>query len=698
MARSHLFPAKRSIIQRFIPALLIAISTTFATAEIQPFTFIHFSDPHIGSLGNELQLQQALEDVDRNFPEAAFIIITGDVTEFGFEDEFSSLTKVLSTSKRKVYPAMGNHDVRWSNSGKENYRNTFGETYKSFDHNGVRIILMDSSMLIEHYGHFDGLQLAQLEKDLKSMKEGQPAVLAMHHPPLHPGHFIDNEFQFADLISQFNVPLVCDGHGHAFLRYTRNGTTYAMGGSVSNGGAPKRSYRVFKVEPDKMTAITRIYERDVTKTEDPVPTNSLKNRPEIKTTVTETLDLQISLNGSTLNSSASLILDQATTAVVNLTDGVASLRDLKFNNGIHQLTSEVVDNGTTVISTVQFETASDSKTTITRKFPLKSGNQSHPIVDDDVLYVGANDGYLRAFDLNDPSGRLLWEANLNREILSSPAVTSDTVIVGSMDTHVYSLDRKTGDIVWKYKTGQAVLASPLVTTTTVYIGSGDHNMYALDTKTGEKKWSFAADKLIKATPALANGRLFFGAWDNFFYALNAETGDLIWKTPVAHKANGHYSAATSNPVISGENIILCSHDYSVRCLAQETGGELWVYKPEKTELGPSYSTAVIRGDIAYFGSINGHVVGHNVDTGKKVFDVNVRPEKKDDLFDSLPVINEGKLYVGSVNGNVYCVNLKNEAVEWSFALQPGFIFTRPALWKDRVLVGSLNDMVYEIKH
>lgn len=680
---------------RKLALVTLTLLTVLASAEVKPFTFIQFSDVHIGAGDNELRLKQALADSQAHFPEAEFIICTGDLTEFGFEDQFSTVSALFKTSKIPVYPTTGNHDVRWSNSGKENYRHTFGDTYKTFDHNGVRFVMMDSSMLIEHYGHFDGMQLAQLKKDLDSMPQDGFAVLAMHHPPLHPGHFIDNEFQFADLIGQYNVPLVCDGHGHAFMRYERNGTTYCMGGSVSDGGAPKHSYRVYKVEPGKITAITRIYDRNITETQDEIPTDSRK-RPDLQTTVSQNLEMTATVNGKPWDGNAMAMLDQNATASLNFSAGKASIADLPYSNGIHQITTQVVADETTVISTVLFETDKERGTTISRRFPLKSGNQSHPVVKDDNLYVGANDGYMRAYDLADPSGKLLWETNLNSEILSSPAVTTTSLYVGSMDSNVYCLDRETGNVRWKFKTGQAVLASPLVADDVVFIGSGDHNMYALDANTGKKLWSFAAEKLIKATPALANGRLFFGAWDNFFYGLDAKTGELIWKTPVSIRSNGHFSAATSNPVIAGENIIFCSHDYSVRCLSQESGGTLWVYQPDKTELGPSYSTAVVKGDIAYFGSINGHVVGHNVDTGKKVFDVDVRPEKKDDLFDSVPALKDGKLYVGSVNGNVYCVDIKSSKVAWKVALQPGFIFTGPALWKDRVLVGSLNDMVYEI--
>src|SRR5690606_16486965 len=102
--------------------------------------------------------------------------------------------------------------------------------------------------------------LAQLKKDLEEMEPGMQAVLGMHHPPLSPGHYIDNEYLFADLIGRYPVPLICTGHGHAFQRMEINGTTWAMGGSVSNSGAPPRSYRVYKVTAEGMESLTRIYD------------------------------------------------------------------------------------------------------------------------------------------------------------------------------------------------------------------------------------------------------------------------------------------------------------------------------------------------------------------------------------------------------------------------------------------------------
>lgn len=171
------------------------------------------------------------------------------------------------------------------------------------------------------------------------------------------------------------------------------------------------------------------------------------------------------LGNKPYSGAASVQLDQVTSAGFIIADGKIKIDNNAIAPGIHQLSvNSVDDKGTTVIGTAQFEStnANDPSTTISRRWKLLSGNQAHPLVDGDTLYVGANDGFFRAIDLKNSKGEFLWEVNLNREILSTPAVSGDAVVVGSMDTNVYSLDKKTGKQNWKFKTNQAVLASLLL--------------------------------------------------------------------------------------------------------------------------------------------------------------------------------------------------------------------------------------------
>src|SRR5690606_23187986 len=149
-----------------------------------------------------------------------------------------------------------------------------------------------------------------------------------------------------------NLPLVCDGHGHKLQRYARSGTSYAMGASVSNRGSPARSYRVFQVEPQQITSIIRNIEKDTTTTEDPVPTDSMKRSNLVASADAESGLFQVTLDDQPFSGEAAVILDQQTSQGLTIEAGRLDISGANLSNGIHQLTVEVPDNGTTVISTV----------------------------------------------------------------------------------------------------------------------------------------------------------------------------------------------------------------------------------------------------------------------------------------------------------------------------------------------------------
>ena len=212
-------------------------------AEVKPFTFVQISDTHTGSPGNNADLAAVLKDIGTHYPDAAFIVNTGDLTDYGAQMSCASMPNIIKASPTKIHSISGNHDSRWADNGKESFKEIVGPTYVTWEQDGVKFIGMDVSMLLEQYAHFDGQQMARLKQDLESLKPGQPAVVCVHHPPLSDGRYFDNDQEFADLIRKHNVPLVLMGHGHSLQRYTLNNTTFAMGGASMK----RRLYRVFRV-------------------------------------------------------------------------------------------------------------------------------------------------------------------------------------------------------------------------------------------------------------------------------------------------------------------------------------------------------------------------------------------------------------------------------------------------------------------
>ena len=65
-------------------SLLFFMSALFAQSG---FKFAHVSDTHIGSNNSEEDLERTVHDIN-NDPEIKFVILSGDITDFGSDTQF----------------------------------------------------------------------------------------------------------------------------------------------------------------------------------------------------------------------------------------------------------------------------------------------------------------------------------------------------------------------------------------------------------------------------------------------------------------------------------------------------------------------------------------------------------------------------------------------------------------------------------
>jgi outer membrane protein assembly factor BamB len=347
--------------------------------------------------------------------------------------------------------------------------------------------------------------------------------------------------------------------------------------------------------------------------------------------------------------------------------------------------------------------------TVKWKFATDSYVRSTPAVSEEVVYFGSYDGNFYAVE--QATGQLRWKfatlgerkfaakglhgSKPREQIIpdawdcyaSSPTVVDGTVFFGSGDRHIYALDAKTGALRWKFATNDVVHASPAVAGGTVYVGSWDTYLYALNAATGELRWKFqtGADATnhnqegIQSSPCVVDGVVYFGCRDFHLYAVDAGTGALKWKhkitwinaTPTVR--GGRVYAATSIPAM-------------FFALDARTGEEIY-----RVDLKvPAFSSPTLAGNRAYVGSFSGKLFAIDVRAGKVAWEfqtaaakANVRQaltpsgelngavlfpvnffEKMftavDSLFElgailSSPLVDQGVVYVGSADGNVYAL-------------------------------------------
>ena len=346
------------------------------------------------------------------------------------------------------------------------------------------------------------------------------------------------------------------------------------------------------------------------------------------------------------------------------------------------------------------------------KFDAHGRVSSSPAVAAGVVYAVSLDGNLYAVDA--ATGQQRWALATEGEhrftrpgnlgafpptevvpdpwdfFLSSPVVVGKAVYFGSGDGHVYAVDAKTGALQWKFKTGDVVHGSPAVSGGLVYVGSWDTYFYALDAATGALKWKFKTledNKIhlmmgIPGSAAIDHGTVYFGCRDANFYALDALTGALKWKTP-----NDGSWVIASPAVADGVVYYTTSDSFRFQALDAASGKALYSLPTNIF----SFSSPAIAGSHAYFGTFDGQL--HDVDLNKHAyagafatpgFTANgpryLGPDGKlkaegiwsgstldDSIVDihakifsmgsilSSPVVQDGALYFGSVDGKLYAL-------------------------------------------
>ncbi len=68
-----------------------------------------------------------------------------------------------------------------------------------------------------------------------------------------------------------------------------------------------------------------------------------------------------------------------------------------------------------------------------------------------------------SYAANTTTGNVVWSYATGQDVLSSPALLGEVVVVGSHDGHVHGVDAATGRQLWTVPTGSGVHAGPAIT-------------------------------------------------------------------------------------------------------------------------------------------------------------------------------------------------------------------------------------------
>ncbi|TXK17045.1 phosphodiesterase [Homoserinibacter sp. GY 40078] len=195
-------------------------------------TIAHLSDTHLlaggrplhGSLDTDATVSGALGQLERSGIRPDAIVITGDLTDLGEPDAYERLKNLIEPAAARMGSqliwVMGNHDERepFATVLLGDAPNTQPQD-RVYDLDGLRIIVLDTTVPGYHHGDLDPDQLDWLHEQLDTAAP-HGTLLALHHPPIPtPLELmaileLDHQTELADVIRDTDVRGILAGHLH----------------------------------------------------------------------------------------------------------------------------------------------------------------------------------------------------------------------------------------------------------------------------------------------------------------------------------------------------------------------------------------------------------------------------------------------------------------------------------------------------
>jgi len=580
-------------------------------AQLDTLRFALITDTHIGKPGNDTGLATIVANINRN-PQLAFVVITGDVSDFGTTPQLRQAKELLDRLNKPYYCLPGNHDTGWSESGGLAFTQLFRDQKFVADVQGVRCIGFSTGPYGRmSRGYVPQDQLRWLDSLASATPPTQPVLFFAHYPL---NDQMSNAPEVIERLHRFRTQAFFCGHGHVNKLFNFDGL------------------------PGAMTRTAQL--RD----------NTLAYN--VVTLTADSVQLRMVCPGKLTSASWAQFAPAQKPAIAPEPPSV--LPSSVYPTG--RILWQYQDHGNIVAT---------------------------PAVWKNEVLVGNLLGEFKSLSLQ--NARLNWTFKSRQPIYSSPAVAGNKVVFGSADSTIYCLHAGTGRVLWRVKTGGAVLASPLIHDNVVYIGSSDLAFRALDLATGKVRWTYAdLAGFPPSAPSLADGKVVFGTWNKTLYALNAADGTLAWQWHNDQRSH-YYSPAMCTPVIQHGVVYTVAPDEKLHGFLLSTGQR--VAEDSRWRVRESLG-GNLGGNVLLAKTMRDSVVAWQTTTSKPELIWRLHVGFGEDFSASLPVFTHQTAFFGTTYGQVYALDIAARQVRWVYTLGADMVNTVRVVKRRGVLVSS----------
>ncbi|TDS08408.1 outer membrane protein assembly factor BamB family protein [Sphingobacterium paludis] len=475
----------------------------------QSFKFAQVTDTHVGGATGADDLRRTVEDLNKQ-TDIDFVILSGDVTEFGADDELHLAKQILDSLQLPLYVIPGNHDSNWSESGANSFRKVFGSETFFFRHKGYMFMGTTSGPNMRMGpGQIPRENLVWMDSVFAANPDVETPLIYINHYPQDSS--LNNWYEAIDRLKKRNVQLMMCGHGHINKVYDWEGIPGVMGRSNLRAKDAVGGYNVIQIadgearyEVRKPQALER-----VTWAKIPLLNHHFEKETE-----------HFKRPNYDVNNVSAARVEEVWRYqdVADLGAGFAHYKKLLITGN--------------TAGTVFAIHSDDGK----KMWSFQTGGKiySTPAVWKNTVVVGSSDGHIYGLDAR--SGAERWRLKTAKAVLGSPVIANGIAFIGASDGVFRAVDVASGQVKWLFdQVSGYVSARPTLSRDFVIFGSWGNGFYALNQKTGALEWSWNngnSNRMFSAAacyPIAVHDRIFVVAPDRYMTCLNAENGKVIWR-------------------------------------------------------------------------------------------------------------------------------------------------------------------------